>query len=107
MELDVMLFGNLDYLFDLSNDNNFGNLTLKPNVVIGSRTEPANVRVLHVDTCGPVEYEQKQEIIQTIEAKAKNMTCHVKVDQRMAGVMSFRNQMSGSQEEVTEDTKTG
>jgi hypothetical protein len=46
MELDVMLLGNLDYLFELSNDNNSGNLTLKPNVVIGSRTEPAaNVRV--------------------------------------------------------------
>ena len=47
-----MLLGNLDYLFELSNDNNSGNLTLKPNVVIGSRTEPAaNVRVrLHVDT---------------------------------------------------------
>ena len=29
---------------------------------------------------GPVEYEQKQEIIQTIEAKAKNMTSHVKFD---------------------------
>jgi hypothetical protein len=50
MELDVMLLGNLDYLFELSNDNNSGNLTLKPNVVIGSRTEPAaNVRVFMVD----------------------------------------------------------
>lgn len=43
-------------------------------------------------TPGPVEYEQKQEIIPTIEAKAKNMTSHVKFDERM-GSCHYRTRL--------------
>jgi len=78
---DVMPLGNLDYLFELSDDNNYGpgNSTLKPNLVIASKAEPANAGFFML-TPGKGEYEHVQEIIRKREAKAKALDGDVKFD---------------------------
>lgn len=76
-----MPLGNLDYLFELSNDNKYGleNSTVKPNLVIASKNESANAGFFML-TPGYGEYEEVQEIIQTREAKARDLDSEVKFD---------------------------
>lgn len=77
-----MPLGNLDYLFQMTNDNKYGlgNSTLKPNVVVASKTEPANAGFFML-TPRKGEYEQVEEIIQSREAKAKDLDSGIKFDE--------------------------
>lgn len=78
---DVMPIGNLDYLFELSDDNKYGpgNSTLKPNLIIAGKSEPANAGFFML-TPGEGEYEQVQDIIRTRETKARALNESVKFD---------------------------
>jgi hypothetical protein len=74
MDGDVMPLSNLDYLFQLSDDNKYGpgNSTLKENVVVAGPWEPANAGFFMLAP-GEGEYERIRDIIRTREEKVRHM----------------------------------
>ena len=74
MDGDVMPVANLDYLFELSDDNAYGpgNSTLKPNLVVAGPYEPANAGFFML---APEEgdYEHLCQIIERREERAKRL----------------------------------
>lgn len=82
MDGDVMPVANLDYLFELSNDNKFGpgNSTLKENVIVAGPFEPANAGFFMLAP-KEGEYEKITDIIHTRQEKAKQIKKGVKFDE--------------------------
>lgn len=81
MDGDVMPVANLDYLFELSDDNKFGpgNSTLKENVIVSGPFEPANAGFFMLSP-KEGEYDEITEIIHTRQEKAKKIKKGVKFD---------------------------
>jgi hypothetical protein len=81
MDGDVMPVSNLDYLFELSEDNKFGpgNSTLKENLIVSGLFEPSNAGFFMLaPKVG--EYEQITDIIHKRQEKAKAIKKGVKFD---------------------------
>lgn len=74
MDGDVMPVNNLDYVFELTDDNKFGpgNSTLKGNVVVSGPWEPSNAGFFLLSP-GEGEYERLSDIIHKRQEKAKDM----------------------------------
>ena len=82
MDGDVMPLSNLDYLFELSDDNKHGpgNSTLKQNVVVSGPWEPANAGFFMLAP-GEGEYDRINQIIHTRQKKASVIVNAVKFNQ--------------------------
>jgi hypothetical protein len=81
MDGDVLPLASLDYLFQLSDDDNGGpNALLKENVVVQGVAEPANGG-FYMLAPGVGEYEQLLDIVRTRELEAANLTSWPKFDE--------------------------
>ena len=82
MDGDVMPVSNLDYLFELSDDNKHGpgNSTLKQNVVVSGPWEPANAGFFMLAP-GEGEYDRINQIIDTRQKKASAIVKGVKFNE--------------------------
>jgi hypothetical protein len=81
MDGDVMPVSNLDYLFELSDDNKYGpgNSTLKENLVVSGPWEPSNAGFFMLAPKAG-EYEAITEIINKRQDKAKDIVKGIKFD---------------------------